>query len=293
MTSTLDPASTDHMLHRFATRRPGAFAVLTCVAYMLPLVGLALLEQEQTSSTTAILGMNVSMVLVPAALLTALGWWGTAGFTRRTTWRSLVPFLPLALLFVVPPVLSLVAGPGIGGHDPGVIAMVAVTALALTFGEEATFRGVVLQTLLLRGTKRAVLLSSGLYGAMYLVVWFGVASPINTIAGGLDPVLVGVQILLAVGTGISFAAAVVVTGNIWPLVVIHAPMYFVTPLQSGADDPTAAQGSDLVVGSLVLGGLAAVYGIWLLHRHQHRHAAQSQDGVLSQWAGGPSRTPSS
>ena len=54
--------------------------------------------------------------LVPAVLLTALGWWGTAGFTRRSTWRSLVPFLPLILLFAVPPVLSLVFGPRVASH---------------------------------------------------------------------------------------------------------------------------------------------------------------------------------
>ena len=45
--------------------------------------------------------------------------------------------------------------------------------MPLGTGKEATVRGVVLQTLLPRGTTRAVLLSSVLCGAMYLTVWFG------------------------------------------------------------------------------------------------------------------------
>jgi membrane protease YdiL (CAAX protease family) len=55
--------------------------------------------------------------------------------------------------------------------------------LAVGFGEEATFRGVVLQTLLPRGRMRAVLLSSVLYG----VASIGVTS------SGRYPVLAGVQ----------------------------------------------------------------------------------------------------
>jgi hypothetical protein len=71
---------------------------------------------------------------------------------------------------------------------------------------------VVLQTLLPRGTMRAVIISSVLYGAQYL----------RLIAAGVDPVLVGVQALHMVGIGVAFAAVVVVTGTIWPLVLITA-----------------------------------------------------------------------
>jgi hypothetical protein len=137
------------------------------------------------------------------------------------------------------------------------------------FGDEATFRGVVLQTLLPRGTMRAVIISSVLYGAVY----------IGTIAGGVDPVLVGVQALHMVGIGVAFAAVVVVTGTIWPLVLIDAASQISTLiLPEGSSRP----GIVAIVIELILGALAAAYGIWLLHRHQHRHADHSgEDGQFS------------
>lgn len=116
---------------------------------------------------------------------------------------------------------------------------------------------------------RAVIISSVLWGAQYL----------STIAAGVDPVLVCVQALHMVGIGIAFAAVVVVTGTIWPLVLISAATqlpYFIIP---GADSRPDIASIAMVAGA---GTLAAAYGIWLLHRHQHRHADHSgEDGQFS------------
>jgi membrane protease YdiL (CAAX protease family) len=215
------------------------------------------------------------VVLVPAALLTVLGWWGVAGFTRRSTWRSLVPFLPLILLCDLLPLVVLMFG--VPSHDLGYFTLAAITMLAVGFGEEATFRGVVLQTLLPRGTMRAVIISSVLYGAAYM----------HVIAVGVDPVRVGMQALYMVGMGVAFAALVVVTGTIWPLVLINAAsqilFYFATVPDSRPDIFT-------IVIELVMGALAAAYGIWLLHRHQHRHADHS--AKMGQFSAPPGATGS-
>jgi hypothetical protein len=269
MTSTLNSASTDRMLHRFATRRPEWFAVLTCLAYGLPLTVLVAFNEQEPSFTASplLLAMIAWCVLAPAVLLTALGWWGLTGFTRGSTWRNLVPFLPLILLFVVLPLLGLVFGPGVTSHGPGYFTLAALTMLAVGFGQEAIFRGVVLQTLLPRGYLRAVLLSSGLYGV----------ANIGTLASDRDPVLVGVQFLAAVGIGVAFAAVVVVTGTIWPLVVISAASFFANTVPYGDNPPPTDSGT--LAGSLIVGALAAAYGIWLLHRDQHRPAAHSGEGV--------------
>jgi hypothetical protein len=151
MTSTLNSASTDRMLRRFATRRPEWFSVLTCLAYGLP-----------------------------------------------------------------------------------------VTVL--------------------------VLLSSVLYGV----------TNIGNLALDRDPVPVGVQTLAAVGIGVAFAAVVVVTGTIWPLVVIDAASFFANTVPYGNNPAPTDSGT--LVGSLIVGALAAACGIWLLHRDQHRHAAHSGEG---------------
>ena len=63
-------------------------------------------------------------------------------------------------------------------------------------------------------------------------------------AGGRDAVVVSVWVLMLVGIGVGFAAVVVVTGTIWPPVVIRAVLFFARALQFGADD-SAAPGSAL------------------------------------------------
>lgn len=261
MASTPSSALTGRTLRGFATRRPEWFAVLTILASVLPQLASRLLAPQAASAAATwnpvqFAGL-VWTVLVPTVLLIVWGWWGVAGFTRRFTWRSLLPFLPLILLYVVP--IVVVAALFVEtDHSLGNFALVAVGALAVGFGDEALFRGVVLQTLLPGGTRRAVILSSALWGAQY----FG------TMAAGVDPVLVGVQAVHMVGIGIAFAAVVVVTGTIWPLVLIDATMqlpYFLIP--------EAASRPDLASVAMVagVGALTAAYGIWLLHRHQHRH----------------------
>lgn len=259
MVSAFDANAPDRALRPFATRRPEWFAVLTSLAYMLPPLTLRLLAPQAASVAATANPLQVAqmawVVLVPATLLSGLGWWSLAGFTRRSTWRSLIPFLPLIVLYMG----SMVALPilfGVASHSLGYFVLVAVAALAVGFGDEATFRGVVLQALLPRGAMRAVVFSSVLYGAQYL----------GTIAAGVDPVLVGVQAVHMLGIGVAFAALVVVTGTIWPLVFITAVGQTATLiLPEGTSSPDIFT----IAFELVMGALAAAYGIWLLHRQQH------------------------
>ncbi|GAA4672848.1 hypothetical protein GCM10023215_00180 [Pseudonocardia yuanmonensis] len=113
-----------------------------------------------------------------------------------------------------------------------------------------------------------MLISSFLYGAAH----------IGIIAAGVDPVLVGVYALNMVGMSVAFAAVVVVTGTIWPLVLINAAMQIPFFFEPGAN---SRPGVVAIVIELVVGALAAGYGIWLLHRHQDRHADHSEDGQFS------------
>ena len=203
MTSTLNSASTVRMLHRFAARRPEWFAVLVFLAYILPPIVLGLLVQQGRSdpaNPVQLAGIAWS-ALVPAVLLTALGWWGTAGFTRRSTWRSLIPFLPLVLLFAVPPV-PLVFGPRVASHTPGYLTLVAVSALAAGFGTEATLRGLVLQTLPPAGAC-VPCFSHRSCSARYLSPLLPQARTRSSSA----------QALATMGIGVAFAAVVVVTAR--------------------------------------------------------------------------------
>ncbi len=252
-------------VHGFAARRPEWFAVLVIIAYTVPALVLLRAAPQPASFTPttdvvqfAVIGWTV---LLPVAVLTVLRWWDATGFTRRSTLRSLVWFLPVILLYNLLPLLSLL-GVRVVRHDPEYIFLVAVTVLAGGFGDEAIFRGVVLQTLLPGGTRRAVLISSVLFGVAYLRV----------MALDVDPVHVAAQAANSVGMGIAFAALVIVTGTIWPLVLISAAsqvVFYLTYLPNSRPDVS------VIVIELLMGALAAAYGMRLLHRRRRRHGSSS------------------
>lgn len=264
MTSTLSAAATRRALRGFAARRPKWLAVLSVLVYALPQLALIVAAPEGATFTPtadplhfAVIGWSV---LVPAALLTGLGWWGVAGFGTRSTGRSLMVFLPVIVLYNLLPLLTL--APDGAGHDATYLVLVATTVIAGGFGDEALFRGVVLQALLPRGSRRAVITSSVLFGAAYLRV----------MALDVDPAHVGIQAANSVGMGIAFAALIVVTGTIWPVVLISAASQIAFYLTYVPD----ARPDVVTIGiELAMGALAGAYGLWLLHRHEHRRAGPS------------------
>lgn len=246
-------------MQRFSYRQPLAFSVAVTLTFALGLLAwVFVLPHPVTLSeveTWQLLGMDATRILIPVVFLTVLGWWRTAGFTQRPTWSTLAPFLPL-LLF---PLFPLFFGPGFKVTDPGEITLLVVTNLAVGFGEEATFRGVVLKSLAPRGLMRAAVLSSVLFGLMHLV---------NIAAGG-NAGNVGFQVAYTMLIGFTFAAVALVAGSIWPLVVIHFAMDFINSMQQSTSATTTQSGVDIVSGLINVGVFAifAVYGYWLLRRH--------------------------
>lgn len=262
MTSLSTSAATSTVaIRRFATRRPMGTAVAVTLGFALALLGwlIALPASSLAASTGgwSLLGLDATRIIVPAALLTALGWWRRAGFATRPTRSTVLPFLPLLLY----PAIPLVFGPGVTVNDPRTVAMATVTTLAVGFGEEATFRGVVLTTLKSTGLMSAAIGSAALFGALHLVnLW-----------AGMHPVDVALQVLYTALVGFAFAATALVTGAIWPLVVIHFAMNFSNTIQSSAPIAAATAPTSPDVGNgLINVALAAVfagYGYWLLRRH--------------------------
>ena len=114
-----------------------------------------------------------------------------------------------------------------------------------------------------------------LFGAFHLV----------NLALGSDPADVAFQVLYTALIGFAFAAPALVTGAIWPLIVIHAAMDLANSIQASAPLAVAASASspDLAGRFLtaVPNALLAAYGYWLLRRHLSRDAARNQHGTMS------------
>ncbi len=275
-TNLMTTSSQDSSLRRYAAARPVTLAVAATALFALALVCWPLLFPRSAlrpaTAGWALAGLDATRVVVPAVLLTALGLWRTAGFTRRLTWPTLWPFLPL-LLFVL---LNLASGNGNWITSPKTLAIATLTMLAVGFGEEATFRGVALRVLQPTGLMRAAVLSSVLFGALHLV----------NLAQGADPVDVGFQVLYTALIGFAFAAPALVTGAIWPLIVIHAAMDLANSIQASAPLALAASASSPDLASRLLAAipnaLLAAYGYWLLRRHLAHDAASNHDGTTSE-----------
>ncbi len=249
-------------MRRVARTHPIAFATATTVLFGCVLAGWPLLappgDLRVSSPGWALWGLNATRLLVPVVLLTALGWWTVAGFGRRLTWPTLWPFLPLMLLIV----LNLLSGSGTWQSDPRTLAVTTLTMLAVGFGEEAVFRGVVLRALERIGRNRAAMLSALLFGAFHVV----------NVALGAGPVDVGFQVLYTALLGYAFAATALVTGAIWPLVAIHTLMDLAYQVQAGTSVAASAASSTIDLTDRLLAAIPnlalAAYGYWLIRRNE-------------------------
>jgi membrane protease YdiL (CAAX protease family) len=85
-------------------------------------------------------------------------------------------------------------------------------ALMVGFVEESVFRGLMLTALRERGVWRAIIVTSVLFGLTHLANVLAGATVLETIS----------QVAYTIAFGVAFAALVLSTGIIWPLVLAHA-----------------------------------------------------------------------
>ncbi len=149
---------------------------------------------------------------VGLTILARVGWLRKVGFTRFSQWRS-----RYLLWWVTPFVLSAVVVDQkvslSGGFD---IAVAAVLTFLIALNEETIFRGAILQALLPRGARRAIIIQGLLFGAFHTV----------NLIGGDDPRYVAVQIVVVACNGIFLGALRVRLQAIWPVIAIHGILDF-------------------------------------------------------------------
>lgn len=237
---------------RFASRRPTIFAL---VAVLVAVVIISLLNAGLGYLNLSPLAKQLITEAVfcgyVALLLTRLLWWREAGFERPIGSKKLLWCLPLLLL----PVLMLISG-GIKGASAGQVVGFAIFALMVGFAEEGLVRGVALRAMLPTGLMRAALLSS---------VFFGLGHLIN-LGQGASLSATAVQVVEAILLGIGFAGVRMYTGSIWPAIALHSLIDFIDAGSRGFVVAPPQVVTLIVLVPIVLTGLFAAYGWWLLHR---------------------------
>lgn len=233
----------------FATRRPWPFAIALGVVFALSQYVWRLLLPGLAELPRALIEKGVACALA-IAVLTHLGWWREAGF-RRAAPRQWLPFLPLFLL----PALVLASEP-LRVTAAGPAALFVLIAALTGFSEEAIFRGAVLKAFGGYGWRRAALSSSLVFGALHLA---------NLLAGA-DPLVTGLQVVFATLFGFAVCAPRLVTGTIWPLIVLHGLQDTAAFLTAGQLHDTKTPPLADVVVVIVLMLPFAAYGYWLMRR---------------------------
>jgi membrane protease YdiL (CAAX protease family) len=269
-----DGSAEQTKMSKFAARFPSLFALATTAMAMLCLLWPMWLRV--LSQTTQILLGSFTICLFAAAMLTHLGWWREAGFVRPRSWRILLPYVPVLLLVILAKA-SDVGKFGIRVTDPRLIILGVVVYGFGGLLEEAVFRGLVLRSLLPAGLVRAAIWSSVIFASAHL---FNL-----TVGANLEATIL--QVIVAFLVGLVFTAPLLVTRNIWPLVVVHALNNLVGYLAVGGFLNTAATSTSPTLGEAISSVLPwlllASYSLWLVVRH--REIAQCMKDVPSDVTG--------
>jgi len=248
-------------MKNFAARFPIVFALTTTLIAMLCLVWPFLIPG--ISLAAQMISGRIAICIFAIAMLTYLGWWREAGFTRPKSWRILLPYLPLLLLVILAKISEVIKF-GIRVTDLELIFLGLIVYLVGGFMEEAIFRGLVLRALLPGGLVRAAVLSSLIFACAHL-------ANLITNADLNDTIL---QVVIAFLMGLAFTAALAVTRNIWPAVFIHALSNFGMYMTVGGflNTATTSQSPTLeeAIGKILLPLLLAIYSFWLLIRAQRK-----------------------
>lgn len=191
---------------RLAERHPYWFvAILEIVVIVVYLVAGTIAHFLKLSNLDLYGLANLGLTVIVAVLLTVMGWWKVVGFRsadrRGVLLYFLVPFIPMFINFI----------PGLEVTSFFYLLEVFVITLMVGFAEEGIFRGLMLNTLKGQGHWKAVIITALL---------FGLTHALNALTGK-SLAENAAQICYAVAIGFAFAALVLQTGILWPLVLAH------------------------------------------------------------------------
>jgi membrane protease YdiL (CAAX protease family) len=205
-------------MHRtlFAERHPYWFVAILEIVVIVVYFIAGTIAHFLKLSNLGLYGLaNLGLTVIVAVLLTGMGWWKAVGFRsparRGDLVYFLVPFIPMFINFI----------PGVEVTSLRYLMEVFAITLMVGFAEEGIFRGLMLNALKLQGLWKAAIITALL---------FGLTHALNALTGkSLAENLA--QICYALAIGFAFAALVLRTGILWPLVLAHFLIDFVNFLQ--------------------------------------------------------------
>ncbi len=187
--------------------------------------------------------ITILVALAWAVVLLRGGWAHEIGFTRPAEWSHL-------RLLIFPAALALLPlFGGVHGASVAMLALMVVGYAATALFEESLFRGVLVQMFLDRGTTRAIVISSLLFGLIHL----------QNVLFRDNPMMVFSQAIGVFCFGVGYSMLRLRTNTIWPLIALHFLTDFTLQL---TNLPLGAK-----IGLMVAQDTALlIYGIYLYRR---------------------------
>jgi uncharacterized protein len=250
MTSPLSPYSSkkDNPMNRslFADRHPYWFVTILEIVVIAVYLIAGTLAHFLNLTNPGLYGLaNFILTIIVAIMLTEMSWWKAVGFRfpdrRGDLLYFLVPFILMFINFI----------PGVEVKSFRYLLEVAVITLMVGFVEEVIFRGLMLHSLKGRGLWKAAIITALL---------FGLTHALNVLTGKSLAEDVA-QILYAVAIGFAFAALVLRTGILWPLILAHWLINFINFIEKPGFTYSAPWNVLIPVGISVV---FTAYGIFLM-----------------------------
>jgi membrane protease YdiL (CAAX protease family) len=188
-------------------------SLLICLAVLAweALTPLALLTlQPNLSELTLYAEDKAGFAIVLILVLIGAGAWRRCGFAGGMRVGRWILLWPLWLGTLAS------ASEGVGTTEPWRLVGWFGVAAAVSFGEEGVFRGVIMTLAGNDRSRRAVALSSLLFGLMH-----GAG-----LLGGIDSRYVAAQMIAAAALGVVLGCARVLAQSIWPGVIAHGTLDF-------------------------------------------------------------------
>ncbi len=229
----------------------------------------------EIDSTLGQLVTELSMALPVLAIILLFGWSRSARLSSpirgRGLWWFVLPLLYTLGLTFIAVVMATQVPEGALPSVASILSLLTMVALIGLF-EELLFRGILMRGLESRlGTVAALVISSVAFGLMHYVNWVAGQPFGDTTA----------QVFHAMGAGFLFGSLMLITGSIWPSVLLHAlwdgGVSLVATVRSALPtdivvQTSAAEGPGGILG-LLFTGFEPLYGflvllVWLVHRRQ-------------------------
>lgn len=203
---------------------------------------------------------QVVLIIFLTGIVAFFGWWQQVGFVRHTHKGSLkflsFPLLLSAGVFA----LGLVTGEGSFAGATSITQILTLLGFTAMVGytEETMFRGI----LFFGSTNRF----KEFWGAILSSVIFGLFHFLNMLGGAGFGATTG-QVVHAFSDGFMYAALRLITGSLWPVMILHALWDFaVIGMQAGAQTAGGAAGAALAesqVGGVSISPIQILPGlIW-------------------------------